>query len=398
MSLSPIEKGTVEFAQLFFFYLPPFPFHWNHNYSQLECRSRLFMIPWLIALLNIFLDFLACSWLVVLHCRGMFSNVKFTNQDSFSQACCVPILYTISLLSCTVFRHGNSSLIGFNKILALCKRAELHYSKYFQKMNYLKERENRESLFLIVLVSQLPLTPWIMIVTCLAFNLESYYFLLEEYILTQPVWRRSVRENYFALLCRICFLLHVSSESCRIVGIAGSNLLIFLTRIRRFLLIVSKEKQRSKFYQTYREFFLAYGCLQDCFNACLKLVYQLLFVCSIQILWFACKGYGKVQFGIYLLICMTGVCVLSINVVVLPMLFRTGVLCKKVLRLQKRLGANSYRLNKTRKSKLEMLQLNSLTYIKINCGSVFECNEDSMVVFFTQLNLRWFDAMLLLHM
>lgn len=352
------------------------------------------MIPWSLAILNISLNTIGCGLLVLLYSRAKL-EVPFTNLDSICQAFCIPITYTISLICITGFKHGNSSLLGFNAILQICMKAELHYSKYYRNMNYLKKRENKESVFLITLVLQCPLFPWLLTMTCLALNLEVYYFLLEEYVLTQPVWGRSVAENYVALIVRFCCILHVSSEAARLTGIGASSLLIFLTRIRRFLLIVSKEKRPSRFYKAYRPFYLAYGCLQDRFNFCLMLVYQALFVVSIQSLWCACKGYGRVQAAVYVMVCLTGVLVLLTNVIVLPMLFRTGVLCKKVLSLQKRRAKRRYVLSKTRINRMELVQLNSLNYLKLSCGSLFECDDDSMVVFFTQLNLRWFDAILL---
>lgn len=394
MVLAQVEKDIIGLANLINFYLPPFPIHWNAGYQQLVLLTpKHLCLPFGLGLVNIILSSIGSGLLLLFHFKGSL-NVRFTSQDVVNHIIAAAFLGFLTLVTVIVLRHGKSTLTGYNQILKLSSQLKCTYKRQFGKMKYLQTRENKESLILLTLVLQLPLIPFIITISCVVYDLDLLHFLFEEFVLTNSVWNRTFWEIVLTQLLRFICMFHVSAESNRAFCFIEIHLIIFLASIRRFLIIVSKEMQIHRFCCLYRQFAIAYSSIRDCFNSFLMLVYQLLFLVTLLILWFISKGYGKVEMGIYVLACIWGVMLLLFDFVVLPMLSRTGVLCKKVVTSKQTFAKRRWRLRKWNLRKLEMLEVNAVYVIKPCCGNLFECNENSMVEFLTELNFRWIDAML----
>ncbi|CAL8110042.1 unnamed protein product [Orchesella dallaii] len=235
------------------------------------------------------------------------------------------------------------------------------------------ERTELFDILMITIVIVMWGVPFVIFYCALYFNLDPIYYLLEDFFMTDAIYR-STTEILCAFGIRVIFMLG-GFETARSITFISLIFLIVCNRMNKcaqILLTHNLNNGCKRVVKYYKEFILVYGVYKHMLQDFLALVISALFWVIIAEFWIIVKGYETVPLFIYMLVITVGVGSLCVYVTALIVVTKLGEDCTQVVvkcRRESRADSILFKTKQIKKEKL-CLKLEAIALHPITIGYV----------------------------
>ncbi|CAL8110043.1 unnamed protein product [Orchesella dallaii] len=235
------------------------------------------------------------------------------------------------------------------------------------------ERTELFDILMIIMVIVVWGVPFVIFYCALYFNIDPIYYLLEDFFMTDAIYRSNT-EILCAFGIRVIFMLG-AFETARSTSFIGLIFLIVCNRMNKcaqILLTHNLNNGYKRLVKYYKEFILVYHVYKQMLQDFLSLVISALFWVIVAEFWIILKGYETVPLFMYLLVITLGVGSLCVYVTALIVVTKLGEDCTQVVvkcRKESRAEPILFKTKQIKKEKL-CLKLEAIALHPITIGYV----------------------------
>ncbi|CAL8114494.1 unnamed protein product [Orchesella dallaii] len=293
--LTPLQKLSIRLTNTGFPYLPSLPIHWDSNDCQIKLKNKpQAIIPYAFTMSFVAVLALSSCYTVFSHSflkprtelhwnAGVFGIVLFMGINT------IDAVYWIYVWS----SDSTSLLGGINQLVQLKHRicTELGH----------RENESVLSKVAVTFVAILIPTPCSFILCCFLFDLDPFYFVLED-ILPDPMYR-SLNVTMLGWLIRI-FLMSISACECMrtFALLTTSGVITFINLEQCLNLLISASESLKYSLKRYPMVKIALGMAINHVNKVNSALISLHFWTIITLFWLIIRTVGKTPLMFYLII------------------------------------------------------------------------------------------------
>ena len=196
---------------LLFFYLPCYPIKWNPTYTEIWIEPKKRLLPWASFIVFLPINFMLYGFSFVdftyIHPRSDFSAVRiviFFCTSTFLLICC----FVMQM----VLRNLELYISTYNQFLKLERNL---ISLYCGKKGSLCAPTNTAA-FLLVMTAGSGIIPWFAVAPTIFGDCDAMYYILEQYVLDDPMYRsisQLILERLLRMTVLVPFLLEKYSYS-----------------------------------------------------------------------------------------------------------------------------------------------------------------------------------------
>ncbi len=150
---------------------------------------------------------------------------------------------------------------------------------------------------------------------------------------------------------------------------------------------------QQKIIRVYTQFYLIFNVIQGRLHLIVGLTLTAVFLATVQSLWLCTVGYGQIANLVYLLQIMS-IILVGLTLSGFRVAINTLFASEKLLEKLKKDALSNMMLKQTRKTKWELMEINSLKHIKVEYGPFFEINSSSVAAYCMKLTDTWVTAVL----
>ncbi|CAL8092073.1 unnamed protein product [Orchesella dallaii] len=352
--LSPLQITAFKLHKLGFWYMCPLPIVWNSDYTRLIFSKRSF--TWA---LNTF------SFVILLLLNVLMVLANFYNVVSYMIIPEQRKDYSVGI-SCLHFNAGLMMGDIVVAILLLYKNTSTvpginEFLRWHGRLSRTFDRRDQTDLFDIFMILMVVVVwgvPWVILFCTLYFNLDPIYYFLQDFLMTDPLYR-SLAEIVCSFGLRTFFMLG-GFECARSLCFGAFILLVVCNRMEKSasLLITAIETNGcQRVLKYYKEFILVYRMYKPMLIDVLSLAVSTVFWILIAQFWVIIKGYETVPLFMYLLTSALGGSFLCVYVCTMHVVTQLGEHCEEVVVKCRKESSSEYSQLGTKQVRREKLAL-----------------------------------------
>lgn len=388
---------AIKIQKAIFGYMPHYPFQWNSTFTGIEfsAKSPWRLIPWFTFLFLLFLSGVLCGYgsiyFTQINPRPDFNLINLTCLLG-----CSGLAIGASLIFHDLLRKYKIYLPVINDLFHLERKCISVYGHITMSVN--QQPSSQIEFFLIIGSISFGIIPIVAVANSIILNLDVYYWLFDEYILTSPMYRSSV-EICVSILVRCALLSPAFFEGLR-SACFGMTLCLLAGEAMASVLktIACRVRNVRVSRMMYIELTIIFRNASVLLNAGLYILLNMPFWLIVFSVWINVKAVSRSTLELRIMFLGLSILMSVLVLVLLPKFVWLADSFERVLVQQKYQAWRFWKHRKTRKAKICWKESEALCKIPIKYGLFVNITEGFTNEYFYTLTLRIFDAILIFDM